>query len=678
MTQQQGDKIFSAFMANVGGLNTSDSTFAIKDEQATGGFNYEYAMTGGIQKSLCPQRLNSSADAQLKTLGLALRNTKASSKSIIRAAGTKIQLTDLTGAFSNLSEDTAAAASNFLTSGSSQPVVSSMFITPSTDVLWMAGGGMASIYGAYSDSKATANGTPVPTGAFTATEAVGGGSFVSAGTYYYAVAFRKAATGALSNATLDIAVTIAAGSSRVNINLAGLTNLDVTKYDRIYLYRSAVSGATAFTAGDLVTAINTTSGYTGLYTDTGGYTATSQVIPRAGNVLLDNSVLPTDTYKCVTTWKRRLVTASGSTITISDLNKPESWPLTNTITIPSGGAITGLAIISYTPNASTTDEFLCIFKETEVWVVTGSTYSDWTLQFVDNCGTLGQALIASANGYLYFIDNRGVYIWDGVGKPIYLSRPIENMFGTDGKLDRAKLFEGSAVFFKRQNQVVWFLSHNDIGEQKFVLKLDLRLTLPSIKAPLGERMVDGVFLQGKMNNPVFGSAAFIFPTSSSQEFVLVTGDDAGYCYRQFYSTTGVGANDYDFTYESKYLDFGAPNLTKQYYQVVAWVENAGNWPLYLDYWTEFRTGESDKNTVGVTINVNADGATSLWDVAQWDVAQWDAYVARPKRVVFNLNAAPYNNNQGEVLKLRFRNQSSDQPITIYGFGVSYAALSTRT
>lgn len=666
-------------MANTGGLNQSDSTFAIGDDQATGGYNYEYAMTGGIQKSLCPSRMNSVADAQLKTLGIGLRNTKSSVKSIIRAAGLKLQLTDLGGTFTNLTEDTLAAGSSFLASGSVQPVVNSMFITPTTDVLWMAGGGMSNIYGAYSDSKITANGATVPTGAFTATESGDGGEWLTTGTYFYAVAYRKASTGAISNTVLDLGYTVNTVTNSALLNFSGLTNLDTTKFDQILLYRSAVGGVEGFTTGDLVAEIDVTaSSWANVYTDTGTSISESEIIPRAGNVLLDNSVLPTATYKSICTWKRRLVTATGSTITISDLNKPESWPLTNTIVIPSGGEITGLAIISFTPNASSTDEFLAVFKETEVWVITGDTYTDWSLKFVDNCGTLSQSLIATANGYLYFIDNRGAYVWDGVGKPIYISRPIENLWGTDGKLDRSKLSQGACAFVKRQNEVVWYLSHNDIGEQKFIIKLDLRLTLPSIKAPLGERMIDGVFLLGKTNDPVYSAAAFIFPTSSNQEFVIVTGDDAGFVYRQFYSSTGVGANDYDFTYDTKHLDFGSPNIVKQFYQVVVWAENLGNWPLYLDYWTDFKSSEAEKSTVGLTINPSSAADTSLWDVGQWDVAQWDNYAARPKRLVFNLAAAPANNNQGGVLKLRFRNQSSDQPITIYGFGVSYANQGTRT
>lgn len=675
MQQAQGDKLFATYLENTGGLNIADSPFTVGDGQATGGYNYDYTETGGFQKSLCPTSINSSANAQLKSLGLALRHTKAGVKSIIRAAGTKIQLTDLGGTFTNLTEDTTAAGSDFLSSSSKQPVVDSMFSTPSTDILWLAGGGMSSIYGVVSGTKVSKNGVPAPTGEVDATETGGGGEWATTGTYYYAVAYRKASTGALSNCSLDFSVTVSNAANSYIIDLSGLTNLDSTKYDKIYLYRSAVGGAEDFTAGDLVAQIDSTETS---YTDTGSSISESEVVPRAGNTVLDNSELPSGTFECVTTWKQRLVTAYDSTIVLSDTNKPESWPSENTINVPSGGKITALAVISFTPNAQSTDEYLAVFKETELWVVTGSNVDDWELKFVDYTGSLGPALIVSANGYLYFMDNRGAYLWDGVGKPIYISRPIEKLWGMNGTLDRSKLYYGRGVFFKRQNQVIWYLSDSLAGEQQYVLKLDLRLTLPRVETALGRRVIDGVFLQGKVNDPVYAAAAFVFPTSSNQEEVLITGDDAGFIYRQFYSTTGEGDADYAFTYDTKYHDQGKPGLVKQYYQVVAWVENLGNWPIYLDYWTDYRSSSNNKNTASTVVNSNTAGDVALWDIAKWDQAEWDGYVSRPKRIVFNLAAPPYNNNQGEVIKLRFRNENSDEPVTVYGYGISYAILGTRT
>lgn len=672
---QTGQKQLTPFFENVGGLNLTDSTFAIKSNQATGGFNYEYVKTGGIQKSLCPTRVNSVADAQLRTLGLFLRNTKTSAKSIIRAAGTKIQLTDLEGTFTNLSRDNTAAGTDFLTSGSEQPVVGTMTTSPSIDVLWLAGGGMDGLYGVPSTTKVTKNGTDAPTGALSTLESGSGGDWSTTGTYYYAVAYRKSSTQALSNAALDVAHTLASTSNSVVISFSGLTNLDATLYDAIYVYRSAVGGVEAFTSGDLVAIVDSDETS---YTDTGSSLTEADLTPRAGNLLLDNSVLPAGDYKTLTLFKRRLITSAGSTVFLSDINKFESFPTANVIEVPSGGEITGLAIISFTtPSATSTDEFLAIFKENELWVITGDDLDTWNLKFVDSTGCLGQPLIVGANGYLYFIDNRGIYLWDGAGKPVYISRPIEDLFGVTGKIDRSKLYLSFGCFFKRQNQVVWCLSNTDIGEQRYLLKLDLRLTLPQVSNTLGQRIMDGVFLPGKVANPCYAGASFVFPTSSNQEDVYITGDASGYLYRQFYSTVGVAADDYDFTYNTKYLDMGLPAVAKTFEKVLVWVENVGNWDLILDYWADYRTNLDDKNTVATTINANTDGTVGLWDVAKWDQAKWDSFQSQPKALVFNLNASPYNNSQGEVLKLRFRNQNSDEPVTIFGFSVIWTELGLR-
>ena len=673
---QAGSKQLAHFFENMGGINLTDSTFAIKPSQATGGYNYEYVRTGGIEKSLCPSRINSVASDQLRTLGLFLRNTKDSTKSIIRAAGRKVQVTDLIGTFTNLTRDNTAASTDILAADTEQPVVGSMTTSPNIDVLWLAGGGMDGVYGVPNSTQVTKNGVDAPTGELSLMESGAGGEWATTGTYFYGVAYRKRSTQALSNVALDKSIAVTNVTNSVVVDLTGLTNVDTALYDKIYLVRSAVGGVEGFTTGDLVAIIDSTATS---YTDTGASISETENIARAGNTILDNSPLPEGDYNTLTLFKRRLVTASGSTVRLSDLNKFESWPLTNVIEVPSGGAITGLAIISFTtPSATTTDEFLAVFKETELWVITGDTYEDWSLKSVDDkTGCYAQPLIVSANGYLYFIDNRGCYLWDGAGKPVYISRPIEDLFGQNGKIDRSKLSIGFGVFFKRQNQVVWCLSNADLGEQKYLLKLDLRLTLPQVSNTLGQRILDGVFIPGKVNNPAYAGASFSFPTSSNQEDLFITGDDEGYIYRQFYSTAGVGANDYDFTYETKHLDMNLPAVAKNFEKVIVWVENLGDWGLVLDYWTEFRSLDQSKNSVSQVINASTDGTIALWDIAKWGQAMWDNYSSQPKAITFNLNSAPFNNSQGQVLRLRFKNQNSDEPITLYGFSVLWSESGLR-
>lgn len=674
-TTRAGQKLLEAYFNNTGGLNFSDSTFAIKPEQATGGYNFDYVKTGGIQKSLCPSKTSASPDAQLNTLGVFLRNTRKNVKSIIRAAGTKIQVANIAGApFTDLAQDTTAASTNFLSSTSTQPVVGAMTTTPTSNVLWLAGGGMDGLYGVPGDAV-TANGVSAPTGALALSETAGGGSWATAGTYFYAVAFRKLSTQAISNAALDLSIAVTNASNTIEVDLSGITNVDATLYDKIYLYRSAVASVSGFTAGDLVAQIDPA---TTTYSDTGTSLTSAGLVPRNGNTILDNSRLPSGTYESLVVFKRRLVTASDSTVYLSDLNKFESWPAQNVIEVPSGGKITGLAIISFTtPSATTTDEFLAVFKEQELWIITGDSSENYALKFIDSTGSLNQSLIVGANGYLYFIDYRGIYLWDGAGKPVYISRIIEDIFSINGKLDKALLYRGFGSFFRRQNEVIWCLSSTDVGEQKYILKLDLRLTLPQVSNTLGERILDGVFIQGKTAASMYAGNSFMFPTSSNQEDVFVTGDGSGYLYRMFYDTVGTGANDYDFTYDTNFLDQNKPRAAKRYEKVIAWVEGAGNWDLTLDYWTDFKTNENDKNTISVQISTADSGEIALWDVGRWDEAQWDGYIQKPRPIVFNLQAAPYNNAEGEVIKLRFRNQNSEQPILIYGYSILYSDIGVR-
>ena len=666
LQQSVGQLQQADFFDNVGGLNLVDSPMKIKDSQASGGLNYNYTQTGGFQKRSGHEKTNTSADAQVKSLGLSVHNTATGTKTVTRAAGTALQAIDVVAqTFTNLTQDTTAATASFLTS-TTQPVVWSQFNTTLANILWAAGGGMSGIFGVYSATKATANGVATPTGALTTlVTTTDGGLFAATGSYFYAVAFRKTSTQALSNVALDIVGTIAATTSSVTVTLTGITNIDTTLYDKIYIYRSAVGGVTAFTTGDLIAQLDPS---TTTYKDLGAYITTASNIARAGNTVLDNSVLTTGTYTTVTTFKRRLVTALSSTVYLSDVNKPESWPTGNAITIPSGGPITGLAIVSFTsPQADSLDEILCIFKERELWVITGASLSDWVLKQIDVVGCPNQSLIVYGNGYLSWIDYRGVYLWDGSGKPIYCSRPIESLFARGGDLDKSKLSYGVGQFYRKENSIVWFLSHRVYGEQQFSLKLDLRLTLPAIEQNLTGRVLDGVFIQD--NTPLAVYAANSYLPATTADEILLLGDASGFLYKAFTSNSDGGAA-YSFMYATRHLDMGTPGVAKRYHKVIAWVTELGAWNLNLDYWTDYRSLTSQRSTLSEPISTVTGAA--LWDLATWNQSFWDDAGNQLKPLVFNLNAGLMNSNEGDCLRLQFRNETADQPVIISGFSVIYS------
>lgn len=671
-----GQKLQADYFENSGGLNNSDSPFIVPtNTAASGSRNFEYVESGSVKKRLGLEKINSSADAQTQTWGMALRNPVSGSQQVVRAAGRKIQTVNLdTGAFTDLTEDTSSAGSDFLSTSVSVPVSDASFSTADADVAWLAGGGMDDIYGAYSASKVTKNGVTPPAGSLNLTLGVGG-SFASTGTLYYSVAYRKASTKAVSNATLDVSVTLTTTANSVSVDLTSISNVDTTKYDEIWIYRSAINGSEGFTTGDLVTKAAATATS---FSDTGSSLLSSENVPRSGNTVLDNSDLPSGSFNYLTLFQRRLVTAKNNTIYISDVNKPESWPLINRITLATGGPITGIGVISQTtPYADTSQEVLCVFKENELYTITGtgtilSGVLDYTVKFIDVEGCASHRTIVAANGFLFWINKRGIYMWDGSGKPIYASDQIESFFELDGDLDLSKLHLAWGRYVQRKNQVVWFVSHDTYGEQKFGLKLDLRHSIPRVKQDLAGRVLSAVFIPDTFGVPLYAGKSF-FPAGATRE-IFVVGDNTGFVYRNYQVQNDAGSG-IDFQYATPFLSQGNIGVRKSYEKVIAWVDQIGDWDLTLDFWTDYRQSESERSTKAVSIQGAAGNTAALWDVAFWDRASWDDFESDFKPIVFNLKSVR-NNTLGDAIKLRFNQQDADSPVQIKGFSIIYTEMGT--
>ncbi len=662
------------FADNVGGLNLSDSAFKIKENQAAGGVNYDYVLTGGIRKRLGAPKVNAVADTALRSLGLGqYAPTSGTDKYIMRAADRSLQLLDTsTPAFTALTQNTAAASATPFALSSTQQVQFKQFSTGTSDILWGAGGGAALPVGAYSTTKFTANGVQDPSGTFSgAVNAHNSGSWTAAGAYYYAVVYRKSGTAALSNATLDITKTTVNTDDTVTLTLP--TIADQTLIDQIWIYRSARNGADGFTTGNLIAQVasNVTS-----FVDHGDLgnpdVLTAVNVPRENSVILDNSPLPTGTYNTLTLWSNRLVTSSGNSLYISDVNKSESWPTVNYINVPSAGPITALATISFTsPQADSLEELLVIFKETELWVLSpgsSSDYTSWSLLRIDKTGCPQQSLIVQAQGFLAWVNQRGVFLWDGAGKPIYASRLIASVFGLSGGLDKALFSYGCAEYFSRENQIMWFLSSKIYGEQKYVIKMDMSLTLMQVQQGLTGRTLDAVLVQDTYAFPIYSAFAYV-PLNGQNEQMLL-GDDAGYCYFACNGSSD-GGEAFDFRYLTAPLHCGNPNTIKQFHKVIVWALDVGDWDLDLDYWSDFSTAEANVTTIGQPVSTETQTA-SLWDIATFDTSAFDSYSARITPIVYNLQPGATNASVGSTIQLRFRNDNADQPITIHAFSVIYS------
>lgn len=665
----QGQFKQADFFDNQAGLNITDSVFAVKTNHALVAYNCDYIATGAVRKRNGHTLLNSSADAQVKSLGFHLYNTSAGAKTVLRASSARLQTVDqTTGACTNKTDDTVSASAAAF-SDATIPVVFNQFNTALASVAWATGGGNTLPIG-YNGTKWTQNGVPVPTGTISASAGGSGGVFSATGTYYYSVALHKASTGAWSNATCDTSVAVSATTQKVTLTLSSLTSVDSTKYDYLYIYRSTSSGASGFTTGDLVsvtTAVNTAS-----FVDDGTAYASTVSVPRAASTLLDQSVLSSQTYKASCVWKRRLVVASGSTVYLSDLNKPEAWPTGNYITIPSGGDITAVASLSFTQQLSTPNEILVVFKENEVWVINGSSSSDWTLSFNDYCGCPAQPLIVTANGWMYWINYRGIFMWSGEDKPIYVSRPVEADFGgLTNDLDLSKITLGCGTFFRKQNEVCWFLSSITLGEQKLCLKLDVRLTQPLLNQSLDGRLVEGVFLKDSLSTSIYATLA-CYPTYNE---IMYMGDGSGYIYQAFNNLNSDNGTAISFQYRTKPLDMGQISTAKRYHKIIVWALASSSNNLTLKYWVDYKIDQA--HTGSVQQQPIAYAVTNgYWDQGSWDVSYWDSNVVTYVPITFNLRD-PSTGIEGDALTLEFNQSDANSPLLIAGFSVIYSTVGLR-
>lgn len=504
------------------------------------------------------------------------------------------------------------------------------------------------------------------------------GSLPDSTVYFYAISLVKTATNAESNAVLDVIATTGvsgfgvAGGNTVTVSWT-LTGLDTTKYSMINIYRASVDGSIGFTIGDLAGSVVATATS---FVDEGIIQLTAQPVPRAFNTLLDNSALPAGSYNVLTTWKSRLVTATGSTVWLSDLNKPESWPQQNFITVASGGPITALAIISYiTPTTAVTDELLVIFKEREIWVIAGTDSTDWALKFVDFTGTVAQPLVVLANGFLFWVDYRGVFLWDGSDKPIYISRLIEYDFSINGDLDLSKLALGCGSFYRKQNEIIWFLSSSSLGEQLLTYKLDLRLSLPNVQQNLEGRVAEAVFIKDSLSYPVYATYSAL-PNFSGTFLTetLYAGDAAGNIFTMFSNGTGDGPNPIKFTHRTKIQDFGSIGTAKRFHKVIVWCRQSTTANITLKYFVSYQT--DDAHSAVQSLPVTTQVTAPLWDEATWDSAYWDLNIITYTPVVFNLGN-PSIGIEGDALTLEFQQQDLGAPMIIAGYSILYSITGLR-
>ena len=594
--------------------------------------------------------------------------------------------------------------------------------------------GVTSISGTlFSDGQLTTNGVPQApvTTTFSVVATTSSIGYIAAPCYLtYSFSLVKASTGAEGNCLPEAiealngsvfvtqvtagTTTTNATSFKVNVT-AQFLSLDTTKYQYINVYKSQPTFASTgqlgtpdpgFTAGVFMGQVPTSAltlskvyitdfgldtappgvqfgwaysphGTTTFPTSPAlAYTNTSANVPRAGNLELDQSFLPSATYNTVVSWNGRLATATGSTVYVSDTEKPEAWPLSNIFTVPSGGPITGLAVVGLSSGVAGVgiNEALVIFKEREMWTLLSNgapyDYTTWQLSYMSASGCPSQRLVVNTDHGIFWLNNRGIFSWNGASKPLYLSQPIEDKFTPDGDIVYSTLYQGFGIFYQQKKQIIWTVGSNTYGNQQYQIKLDLRLTMMQTAGNLTETITHGIFNANVLTVGLYAGTSATPSYQGGLEYVYY-GDNSGFLYQGDTGTSDTNSGAIAFQYSTPVMTMGTPTTRKRFNKVVVWVTNVGQPSLSLQYWSDWRATTTPSGAITQAVTSAGTGADDIWDLMLWDVGEWDPGTYQVQPVVFNLNSQVANNCEGQNLRLQFTANDAAYTPTILGYSVYY-------
>lgn len=223
-----------------------------------------------------------------------------------------------------------------------------------------------------------------------------------------------------------------------------------------------------------------------LYACQGNVAATPGGQPGAFN---DYSYLPNDEYTCVVTYKNRVFWFSQNNATFSLRNNPFAYPLRNSTTSPVGG-FSGAIVHTYR-GQSEQESRLVIFgkKETYIGKFTGlpttmpivispttiANYevdgSDFNVETWTSITSFSFRSAIVADGDLYWWGPQGIFIDNGVGNPLRISKNIEPLLFT--LYDESLIEDIHCIYDDKTKEIIWFYPPRGANTKTNAIRLNI-------------------------------------------------------------------------------------------------------------------------------------------------------------------------------------------------------------
>jgi len=274
---------------------------------------------------------------------------------------------------------------------------------------------------------------------------------------------------------------------------------------------------------------------------------------------------------------------------------------------------------------------LYLFKKFAIYRVrlTGDAVNPFIVQKTNShVGALSTNGIVLSNNTIIFVANDGVYGFNG-NTSQKISTKIDPTFDS---LNKSNLSKAQIMDYNEDNQI-WIASGTGSTHNR-VLVFDYSNAAWTLHTGINAAVLGDYIASGDER---------IFHGDYSG---LVFEDDTDD------SDDGTAINAY---WVSKWMDFGAPAYNKKVKHCNVVVEDSGNWDLTFGYSYDFQGNDLR------TINVNLAGNAALWDTGIWDTAVWAGQSFLIKRLDIL--------GQGKFFNVKFTNDNSDEPFTMYGYSL---------
>lgn len=256
-------------------------------------------------------------------------------------------------------------------------------------------------------------GSTVPT-TFTPTADTGGSTFAADSIQTYRCVFRNSTTG--KETAPQLTTITAASSYEVDFTWSDPSN----EFDKATIYRQLTDTGFFVLVADVTIA-------TGLYTDDED---DDTIRLRRAYVRRYRETLP-PVFVAGITYKNRLICWTGldSNLHVGQLSRPDGESVTDDF--PSGGIGTNGGILQVDPNESdvitagiTKGRFAYFWKRKGCYVLDGEDALNYSVtKMFSQRGCIGPRCVVEADGWTYFLDERGLMFTDLSGEPFVAGAP---------------------------------------------------------------------------------------------------------------------------------------------------------------------------------------------------------------------------------------------------------------